>query len=136
MKKNIFYVCITLILVFSCKKEKEYKSSFNGSWHSDDDFYGATLQIKENHHVTLVLGSEARTDKHTGRARITENRLKINAFIYFEIIEAPHLIDTNIEKHIYFDGKKPNLANWKMVLNGAHGLNHKGIDRTFYKREY
>jgi hypothetical protein len=145
--KNILIISIILLAgLSSCKKQVENGSpEFIGYWTgSPYGNYGYMyLNINKNSRAYMYIRDTENDHEYhnSGTARADDKKLTIGGTKYFKIIEYPHPIDTNVERHSvinYLDNSfSRKLANWKMVLDGLHGTSHSNLgERTFYKADY
>ena len=146
MKNSLIISCLFLAVISSCKKRVENGApEFIGYWSGGSyaEYGYMYLNIKENSTAYLYCYDYNNDhDFHNkGTARIDGEKLIVGGTKYFNIVEYPHPIDTNIERYIVINRLYGNfnmkLANWKMVLDGLHGSSHCNVgNHTYYKADY
>jgi hypothetical protein len=148
MKNSLIIFILLLVGLSSCKKQVENGSpEFIGYWSggSYDGIGGYVyLDINKNSRAYFYCWDSENEHKYHsgGTARADDEKLTIGGTKYFTIIEYPHPIDTNVERHWinnWLGGtlNSTKLANWKMVLDGLNNSSscYRG-NRPYYMADY
>jgi hypothetical protein len=132
---------VTLLSACDDGGDYESKPEYFGYWHAsagNDDY--VNLYIDSSSYAVYEIMWERSLHTYKGQAVESEKRMKIHGNdYYFDIIEGPHSIDTNQEKHYVYnrDHTLWRPANWKMVLEGMKpDWLHVCGQFEYYKAEY
>jgi len=145
MKASFIIICFSILVFISCKKkvEEDYRPEFIGYWYcgpypfTDDNWYDITID-KDSHalYIEHSYDDEEGVRKISGKARATNDKLKIGRFATFIISEYPHKIDTTTSPTVPISefSSIEKKANWKMTIkSSALG---PFCDGDYYKADY